>query len=112
MFGAGSRLAGAGAGAGLCEAGGAAGRLIGRRDENRRVEQNRVFLDVTAARPRRLDEQRNERLGDRLARGNLDGVAAVTGRDDAELEIAEKLRAIDPAALEHVGTGQLDSQTL
>ncbi len=82
------------------------------RQQYRRIEQHGVFADVTPARPGGLDEQRHERLGDRLARSDLDDVAAVTARDDSKLEAVEKDRTLEAAALERVGVGQKDSKPL
>ena len=54
--------------------------------------------DVATARPGGLEQQRHERLGDRLARGDLDDVAAAAIGHDSKLETVEKRRAIEAAA--------------
>ena len=51
-----------------------------------RIEEHRVLLDRPAARPGGLDEQGNERLGDRLPRGDLDDRLAGAIRYDAKVE--------------------------
>jgi hypothetical protein len=113
-------------------AGGAAGRVIGppdaaararfsgldrrrsrrSRQQDRRIEQHGVLFDVAAARPGGLDEQRHERLGNRLSRSDLDDAATVAARDDAKLEPAEKRRPIEALTREHIGVGQPDLETL
>jgi hypothetical protein len=80
--------------------------------QDRRVEQRRVLADIVAARPRGLDEDRYERLGDRLARRDLDDGTAIAARNDTKLEVAEKRRAVEALASERFGTRKSDLERL
>ena len=77
-------------------------RRPGGRSEDRRVEQDRVLAQQAAARPVRLDEQRHERLGDRLRRRDLEDVLAVGAAHHAEREISEEGGLVEPVASEDV----------
>ncbi len=77
-------------------------RLRRARCVDRGVEQDGVLAQQAAARPAGLDEQRDEGLGDGSRRSDPEHVAAIRGLADAEAEVGQVARTVEPVAGERL----------
>ncbi len=73
----------------------------------RRIEQHRVFAEQAAARPIHVDQERDERLADRIARANQQDAAPVLSSADAEFERTQERRAIEAVARKNFRRGEV-----